>query len=331
MIDRLLESPHYGERMAAKWLDIARYSDSHGFQDDAFRDAWPWRDWVIEAYNDNLPYDDFLTWQIAGDLLAEPTQEQLIATGFNRNHAQTSEGGVIDEEYRVEYVSDRTNTFGQAFLGLTMECARCHDHKYDAITQRDYYSLFAYFNNINEHGISPYVGQATPSLIVETPDYVAQRDELQAAIDGVERELLPEQYVEDLRRWVEGEGRSTEPIAFLDHELRAHFRFEEEEYAPEWARTHRRLHARAPRRGRGGADDLGLPERRKARSTERENPGRLLEPAGDRGRHCRQRHSISRRLRHPLPRRPEIRATPGLQRQRLDPRSARYATGTPLR
>jgi hypothetical protein len=129
VVDRLLSSKHYGERMAIDWLDVARYADSHGYQDDGMRNTWPWRDWVIKAYNDNMPYDQFLIWQLAGDLLSDPTAAQLIATCFNRNHPQTQEGGVVDEEYRVEYVADRTNTFGKAFLGLTMECARCHDHK----------------------------------------------------------------------------------------------------------------------------------------------------------------------------------------------------------
>ncbi|MBD0261039.1 MAG: DUF1549 domain-containing protein, partial [Cytophagales bacterium] len=151
-VDRLLASPHYGERMAVEWLDVARYADSHGYQDDGMRNSWPWREWVIRAYNQNLPYDQFITWQLAGDLLPNPTKDQLLATSFNRNHSQTQEGGVVDEEYRVEYVADRTNTFGKAFLGLTVECARCHDHKYDPISQKDYYSLSAFFNSTDEPG-----------------------------------------------------------------------------------------------------------------------------------------------------------------------------------
>ena len=153
IVDGLLTSPHYGEKMAIHWLDVARYADSHGYQDDGIRTMWPWRDWVIHAFNENYPYDKFLTWQLAGDLLPDPTKEMLLATGFNRNHKITQEGGVIDEEYRIEYVTDRTNTFGKAFLALTMECAKCHDHKYDPVSQKEYFSTFAFFNQINEKGI----------------------------------------------------------------------------------------------------------------------------------------------------------------------------------
>ncbi|WP_149304972.1 DUF1553 domain-containing protein [Pareuzebyella sediminis] len=156
VVDRLLESPHYGERMASKWLDVARYADSHGYQDDRPRTMWPWRDWVIKAYNDNLPYDDFVTWQLAGDLLPDPTFEQKLATGFNRNHGITQEGGVIEEEYLTEYVADRVQTFGTAFMGLTMQCARCHDHKYDPLSQKDFFQVYAFFNNINEKGRISY-------------------------------------------------------------------------------------------------------------------------------------------------------------------------------
>ena len=153
LVDKLLASPHYGEKMAIHWLDVARYADSHGYQDDGLRTMWPWRDWVIHAFNQNYPYDQFLTWQLAGDLLPQKTKETLLATGFNRNHKITQEGGVIDEEYRIEYVTDRTNTFGKAFLGLTFECAKCHDHKYDPISQKDYFSTFAFFNHVPEKGI----------------------------------------------------------------------------------------------------------------------------------------------------------------------------------
>ena len=153
VIDQLMESPHYGEKMAIHWLDVARYADSHGYQDDGLRTMWPWRDWVIHAFNENYPYDKFLTYQLAGDLLPEKNKETLLATGFNRNHKITQEGGVIDEEYRIEYVTDRTNTFGKAFLAMTFECAKCHDHKYDPISQKDYFSAFAFFNHVPEKGI----------------------------------------------------------------------------------------------------------------------------------------------------------------------------------
>ncbi|MFM8890602.1 MAG: DUF1549 domain-containing protein, partial [Planctomycetia bacterium] len=144
LLDRLLASPRYGERMAADWLDLARYADSYGFQVDRERpDMWPWRDWVISAFNRNLPWDQFATWQLAGDLLPAATDEQVLATAFNRLHQLESYGGSVEEEYRVNYVNDRVVTFGTAFLGLTLECCRCHDHKFDPLSQRDYYRLFA--------------------------------------------------------------------------------------------------------------------------------------------------------------------------------------------
>lgn len=152
-LDKMFSSPDYAERMALDWMDVARYADTHGYQDDFERIMWPWRDWVIHAFQKNMPYDDFVTWQLAGDLLPDATKEQIIATGFNRNHKITAEGGVIPEEYRTEYVADRTHTFGTAFLGLTMECARCHDHKYDPLSQKDYFSLFSFFNNMDETGL----------------------------------------------------------------------------------------------------------------------------------------------------------------------------------
>lgn len=166
VVDELLALPQYGEKMATYWMDVARYADSHGYQDDGLRTMWPWRDWVIHAFNDNYPYDQFITWQLAGDLLPNPTKEQLLATGFNRNHKITQEGGVIQEEYRVEYVTDRTNTFGKAFLALTFECAHCHDHKYDPISQKAYYSTFAFFNQVPEKGL---VGDITLASLADPP------------------------------------------------------------------------------------------------------------------------------------------------------------------
>ena len=162
VVDRLLASPAYGERMATHWMDVARFADSYGYLDDKHRPMWPWRDWVIQSYNENLPYDQFITWQVAGDLLPNATQEQVLATAFNRNHKQNSEAGIIYEEFRVEYVADRTNTVGKAFLGLTMECARCHDHKYDPISQKEYYQFFAFFNSTFEIGSPSYGIDQTP-------------------------------------------------------------------------------------------------------------------------------------------------------------------------
>jgi hypothetical protein len=176
IVDQLLKSPAYGEKMTLHWLDVARYADSHGYQDDNYRSQWPWRDWVIHAFNENLPYDKFVTWQLAGDLMPNGTKEQLLATGFNRNHKITEEGGVINEEYRVAYVTDRTNTFGKALLGVTMECAHCHDHKYDPFSQKEYYQLFAFFNSVKEPGIQSTVGG---------PETYAKRPLMQITDDDV--------------------------------------------------------------------------------------------------------------------------------------------------
>ena len=170
VVDTLLASEAYGEHMAAEWMDIARYADTHGYQNDRERRMWPWRDWVIDALNTNMPFDQFGTWQLAGDLMPGATREQQLATAFNRNHRQTNEGGSIEEEFRTEYVADRTNTVGTAFLGLTMECARCHDHKYDPISQADYYSLFSFFNNVDESGQTSHFTQAVPVPALRLPD-----------------------------------------------------------------------------------------------------------------------------------------------------------------
>jgi len=152
LVNRLLDSPHYGERMAWPWLDAARYSDTNGYQGDRTRTMYPWRDWVIEAFNENMPYDKFTLWQLAGDLLPEPTKEQKLATGFNRNHMINGEGGRIAEENRVEYVFDQIETVGTVWMGLTFNCCRCHDHKYDPLTNKDYYSFFAFFNQTQVSG-----------------------------------------------------------------------------------------------------------------------------------------------------------------------------------
>lgn len=176
VVDQLLAQPQYGEKMAAYWMDVARYADSHGYQDDGLRTMWPWRDWVIHAFNQNYPYDQFVTWQLAGDLLPNATKEQILATGFNRNHKITQEGGVIQEEYRIEYVTDRTNTFGKAFLALTFECAHCHDHKYDPISQQDYYSTFAFFNQVPEKGL---VGDITLASLADPPKIKFTTEEIE--------------------------------------------------------------------------------------------------------------------------------------------------------
>lgn len=171
VVDRLLASEQFGVRMASDWLDLSRYSDTYGYQVDRDRYVWPWRDWVVRAINANLPYDQFITWQLAGDLLPEPSDDQILATAFNRLHPQKVEGGSVPEEFRVEYVADRNHTFATAFLGLTLECARCHDHKFDPLTQKEYYQLFAFFNNIDEAGLYSFFTSSvpTPTLLLTDP------------------------------------------------------------------------------------------------------------------------------------------------------------------
>jgi hypothetical protein len=193
VVDRLLASPKFGERIATEWLDLARYADTHGYQMDRPRAMWAWRDWVIRAFNENLPFDQFVTWQLAGDLLPNPTKDQRLATAFNRLHCQNEEGGVVEEEYRVAYVVDRVNTFGTAFLGMTFECARCHDHRYDPITQRDYYQLFSFFQNIDEAGQISYKGfsdvMPAPTMLLSTDEQDRELATLQAETARLETEL----------------------------------------------------------------------------------------------------------------------------------------------
>jgi hypothetical protein len=181
VVDRLLASPHYGERMAWPWLDAARYADTNGYQGDNERTMYPWRDWVVDAFNDNMPYDQFTIEQLAGDLLPEPTVEQKIATGFNRNHMINGEGGRIAEENRVEYVFDQLETVGTVWMGLTFNCCRCHDHKYDPLTNKDYYSLFAFFNQtqVTGGGGDP---QTPPNLALRS---VETEDRLIVLGDGI--------------------------------------------------------------------------------------------------------------------------------------------------
>ena len=169
VVDRLLRSPRFGERMAVSWLDAARYGDSSVKHADGPRDMWPWRDWVVEAFNANMPFDRFTIEQIAGDLLPQPSIAQMVASGFNRNHATSDEGGAIPEELRVEYVVDRVKTTSTVWLGLTMECAQCHDHKYDPISQREYYQFFAYFNNTSDPGMQTRNGNQAPVVMVVAP------------------------------------------------------------------------------------------------------------------------------------------------------------------
>ncbi|MCX8495392.1 MAG: DUF1553 domain-containing protein [Akkermansiaceae bacterium] len=184
-VDALLASPRFGERMALDWLDISRFADTYGYQTDKECFVWPWRDWVINSFNNNLPYDQFLTWQIAGDLLPNATQEQRLATTFNRLHRQTEEGGSIEQEFRQEYVSDRVHTVGTAFLGLTLECCKCHDHKYDPLPQADYYSMNAMFGQIDECGLIPYsiaTKAPEPSMRIVKPQQMPELEKRRAAL-----------------------------------------------------------------------------------------------------------------------------------------------------
>jgi hypothetical protein len=192
LIDRLLATPQYGERMTVDWLDTARYADSYGFQVDREREMWPWRDWVVKSFNDNLPFDQFITWQLAGDLLPNASDEQILATAFNRLHQQESEGGSVEEEYRVEYVCDRVQTFATAFLGLTFECARCHDHKYDPITQKEYYQFFSIFQNVDEAGLYSYFTNSPPTPALTMTDAAGKQrlSELQAAVAELEKKSV---------------------------------------------------------------------------------------------------------------------------------------------
>ena len=209
VVDRLLASPHYGERMATDWMDIARFADTYGYTVDRYRDMSPWRDWVIEAFNKNMSFDEFTLWQMAGDMLPNPTKEQVLATGFNRNHQQNMEGGIVDEEFRVEYVADRANTVGAAFLGLTMECARCHDHKYDPISQKEYYQLFSFFNNVKEAGqISYNNAMPVPTILLTDKEQEATLAFINKKIIDKEQEIstLKSTLNNDFETWL-NQGR----------------------------------------------------------------------------------------------------------------------------
>src|SRR5207302_8082208 len=186
VVDRLLQSPRYGERMATPWLNGARYADTNGYQNDGERVMWRWRDWVIDAFNSNMPFDRFTVEQNAGDMLPRATLDQKIATGFNRNHRGNSEGGIIPEEYQVEYVVDRVDTTFTVWLGLTMGCGKCHDHKYDPLTQKEFYQVFAYFNNVPEHGKAIKYGNSPPFIKAPTREQRAQLSELGAKLRRAE-------------------------------------------------------------------------------------------------------------------------------------------------
>ncbi len=189
VVDRLLGSPRFAERMVWDWMDLARYSDTNGFQEDRARPMWYWRDWATQAINNNMPFDQFTLEQLAGDLLPNPTLNQRIATGFHRNHMLNGEGGRIPEESRVEYVVDRVETTSTVWLGLTMGCARCHDHKYDPLSRKDFYSLYAFYNSIDESGAVDRNGSANPVVQVPTPEQETKRNEFTAAIADLKKQL----------------------------------------------------------------------------------------------------------------------------------------------
>jgi hypothetical protein len=201
VVDRLLKSPRYGERMAMDWLDLARYADTHGYHIDSMREMWHWRDWVIDAFNKNMPFDEFTVEQLAGDLLPNATLSQKIATGFNRNHMINFEGGAIPEEYQNEYLVDRLETTSATWLGLTLGCARCHDHKYDPLSQKDFYRFAAFFNSIPEKGLDGQRGNAVPILTLPSDQQAAKLDQLKKAIAELDTKLDPKNVAPAQEAW----------------------------------------------------------------------------------------------------------------------------------
>jgi hypothetical protein len=228
VVDLLLQSPRYGERMAVRWLDSARYADTNGYQTDAERYMWRWRDWVIEAFNSNMPFDQFTVEQVAGDMLPDPSLDQMIATGFNRNHRGNGEGGIIDAEYAVEYVVDRVETTSTVWLGLTMGCARCHDHKYDPFTQKEFYKFFAYFNNVPEKGKAFKYGNSPPFIPAPTRDQRKELAELDEKLQEAQlafENLQPE--LESARAVWEKSVATSDFVDWTLHDgLAAHYRFD---------------------------------------------------------------------------------------------------------
>ena len=209
LLDKLLLKPAYGEKMALLWMDLARYADSYGFQDDNIRSQWPWRDWVINAFNTNMHYDQFLTQQIAGDLLPTASKSSILATAFFRNHKYTEEGGVIEEEYRVSYNIDKTRTYGKAILGVTIECAQCHDHKYDPFSNKDYYQLYAFFNMSKEKGFEGDVSMSTPAKNPKLFITKEEQSKLLSFINNVDTNKLEVSVMGDWKMGDTGKVRPT--------------------------------------------------------------------------------------------------------------------------
>ena len=240
-VDRLLASPAYGEHMAVAWLDAARYADSYGYHSDQLNTFWPYRDWVVRALNENLPYDKFLTWQLAGDLLPNATRDQTLATAFDRLNRMTNEGGTIAEEARIDGVNDRVQTVGTAILSLTLECSRCHDHKYDPITMRDYYSLSSFFNSIDENGLYDSTAKVpAPALALPSPEQETQLAAAQRKIADAKAALASA---------IEGGGQrfaawAANPKLAFDNDLTAYYTFDGKS---------RKLRNEAPGNAGGGA------------------------------------------------------------------------------
>ena len=226
-VDRLIASPHYAEQIALDWMDLARFADTHGYSVDRYRDMSPWRDWVIKAFQKNMPYDQFVTWQLAGDLLENPTKEMKLATAFNRIHPNNMEGGIINEEFLLEYAVDRASTTSQAFMGLTVACARCHDHKYDPISQKDFYEMTSYFNNINESGqISYNSAMPVPTLLLTTDEQDKTLNYLQGLIKDSESKIKKAEeraIVTDFNSWLHNENYKTISTSKGIKGLESHF------------------------------------------------------------------------------------------------------------
>ena len=232
LVDRLLDSPRLGERLALQWMDVSRYADTHGYHEDYNRDMWPWRDWVIAALNDNMPFDQFTVEQLAGDLLPAATPQQVIATGFNRNHGVTASG--ISEEYRVEYVLDRVRTTATTWMGLTIGCAQCHDHKYDPVTQEEFYSFFAYFNSVTDKGVENRAGNVDPLVEVVPLGQQAIETRLAEAIKHLEdrRERRLEGVDARVAAWERGLPRQAARRVAVEGPLLVHCRLDERDGQP---------------------------------------------------------------------------------------------------
>ena len=230
-VDRLLASKHYGEQRALDWMDLARYADTHGYSVDRYRDVSVWRDWVIKSFNENMPYDQFISWQLAGDMMPNASREQILATTFSRLHPQNLEGGIIDEEFRSEYVSDRANVVGEGLLGLTVACAKCHDHKYDPISQKNYYQMYSFFNNINETGLIPWdMATPVPTLMLPTKEEEQLLEYLESLVEGKKSLVknVADTESENARNWIGDEGYKSISRQGKPHGLVADLDFDQE-------------------------------------------------------------------------------------------------------